>query len=203
MKYIKPILEFFAFVFFNKDDRWEPPPLDVEKVDPWAHVHEKTPPYPFKKVEKVTKPMQKEILKWDTQKQAWHSVRVLCDEMGLTFPMKNILCATIFQESEFINYKADGTPLAPRNIKPDGTLGSTDYGIVQCNDKAHIGPGKTFPSVEYVMNNPEKMVRWMIGIYKKTGRLDPWYGYYDPKTKTYPHKKYLPLTSKMWKLAEK
>lgn len=131
---------------------------------------------------------------WDTQKDAWHSVRVLCDEMGLTYAQKNIVCACIFQESRFrVNPKPN------ENIDPKtGQVWSTDYGIVQVNDHFHIGPGKDFPSVEYVIANPEKCVRWMISVMKETGKLQPWSSY-----STGAYLEWLPATSPMWALAIK
>lgn len=172
---------------------------EIDPVNTWKYIPKPLIPNPVPMPPPIKTP---EVLKWTTQKECWRSVRLLADEMGLTFPQKNILCATIYQESEFVNYRANGKMLMHPNINEHGIVTSIDFGITQCNDKAHIGPGKEFPSVVYVMNNPEKMVRWMIGIYKQTGGLTPWYGYYDPYKKIYPHKQWIPLTSRMWKLAE-
>ena len=41
-------------------------------------------------------------LDFSTQKAAYHSTRVICDQVGLTFAQKEIVCACIFQESEFL-----------------------------------------------------------------------------------------------------
>lgn len=109
-------------------------------------------------------PVAPETLLWDTPKRAYHSTRVTCDNMGLTFSEKETISACIFQESRF-NNNAVG-----KNAK------STDWGIVQVNDFYHIGPGKTFPSVEYVLEHPEAMVRWMIAMYH-AGQLRQWVSY--------------------------
>lgn len=42
-------------------------------------------------------------LDFSTPKAAWHTVRVLCDEAGLTYQEKNLICACIYQESRFSN----------------------------------------------------------------------------------------------------
>src|SRR4051812_940500 len=38
---------------------------------------------------------------WGTKEDIRHSIRVICDEMGMTFEQKNTMCATIYGESEF------------------------------------------------------------------------------------------------------
>lgn len=108
---------------------------------------------------------------WDTAEDARHSCRVIMDEEGLTYAKtlvdgvyhkaKDVLCACIKQESNF-NNKAVGD---------NGT--SKDWGIVQINDFYQIGPGKPFASVDEVVNNPDKAVRFMIKMYK-AGKLGLW-----------------------------
>lgn len=132
---------------------------------------------------RVQPPVAPQPLLWDTPQHCWHSVRVLCDQAGLTYDQKNLICACIFQESRF-NNKAVGK-----------NAGSTDWGIVQVNDYWHIGKGKTFPTVDYVIANPELMVRWMIGMYK-VGKLNLWSSYAKGA-----HRQWLPKTSPMWLLA--
>lgn len=135
----------------------------------------------------------KETLLWDTPKRAWHSVRVLCDDAGLTYDQKNILCACIFQESRF-SIHAVGRNKDPKT----GKVWSTDWSIVQVNDTQgwHIGEGLRFPSVQYVLDNPEECVKWMIGVMKTTGKLKPWSSY---TSKAYAQ--WLPQTSAMWLLS--
>lgn len=96
---------------------------------------------------------------WDTPANVRHSVRVICDEMGLTVEQKNDLCATVACESGF-------NPKCIHNNIVQGRVTSTDYGIAQVNDFWHIGPGKDFPSVDYVLNNPEACIRWMCKQWK-------------------------------------
>ena len=131
---------------------------------------------------------------WDTHDDARHSVRLICDEEGLPltptvlidgklYLEKDVVCACIEQESHFLT-----NPKPNQNKDPKtGAVWSTDYGIVQVNDHFHIGPGKDFPSVEYVIANPEACVRWMVRIMKATGKLQPWSSY-----TTGAFKKYLP-----------
>lgn len=103
---------------------------------------------------------------WDTRNNSRHSVRVICDEEGLTAVEKNELCATIGGESNW-NPGAIGKP----NFD-----GSRDYGIIQLNNKYWIGAGKLFPDTDYVLNNPEECVRWMCKQWK-LGNKNWWYAY--------------------------
>lgn len=131
------------------------------------------------KVPPVTpKPTQPMYL-FDTYQNSRHSVRVICNEEDLALKDKEIICACIEQESHFTNYKSDGIPLDQKNLDPKtGKLLSTDWGICQINDtpKWHIGPGLAFPSVEYVMNNPDKVVRFMVHM-MRDGKLKLWVSY--------------------------
>ena len=132
-----------------------------------------------------------EPLDFSTPQRAYHSVRAICDEMGLPlektvvvedmghFMPKDIICACIYQESQFDN-RAVGK-----------NKNSTDWGIAQVNDYWHVGKGKQFPSVEYVVLNPEICVRWMINCYLQ-GDLYMWSSY-----KTGAYKKWLSPGSKM------
>lgn len=103
---------------------------------------------------------------WDNFANSRHSVRVICDEEKLTLQEKNLICAVIQQESNFNNR-------AKCENKKSGKVWSTDWGICQINDHYHIGIGKSFPSVEYVLSNPDKVVRFMIKMYR-AGRLNLW-----------------------------
>lgn len=143
-------------------------------------------PEPENAPESVLKPPPK--LNFSTPKTAYHSVRVLCDEAGLTLQEKNLLCAVIFQESRFDNRALN------RNKDASGRVRSTDFGIAQINDYWHIGPLKTFPSVDYVLKNPDKVVQWMIRQYK-AGRLHLWVAYSSGA-----YKQWLKPTSPMWLL---
>lgn len=114
--------------------------------------------------------METEILKWDNPKDARHSVRVMCDEAGLTVAEKNIITACIFQESAF-NPKAIGKP------NKNGTI---DRGLCQYNDGKNkkgqaywIGEGADFKDIEEVLNDPEKNVRVMIREFK-AGHIKWW-----------------------------
>jgi len=128
---------------------------------------------------------------FSTKAAARHSVRVICDEMGLplypTFSVdgnlytaKDVICACIQQESNFDN-KAIG-----RNLNKDGSVSSIDYGICQINSYWQIGPGKPFKDVADVVDNPEKAVRFMVTM-MKAGKLSLWSSY-----KYGAFKKYLP-----------
>lgn len=104
-----------------------------------------------------------ELLLWDTPTQVRHSIRVMCDNAGLSVRDKNILCACIQQESNFI----------PTAIGKPNSDGTQDFGLCQYNNgkNSHgqaywIGPGAAFSSVDEVLKNPEKNVRVMIDMFK-------------------------------------
>ena len=121
-------------------------------------------------------------------------MRVLCDFLELTVEQKNIVCACIYQESQFLN-SAIG-----RNKDPEtGKVWSTDWGLIQVNDTKgwHIGKGLRFSSVQDVLDNPEKAVVWMISVMRDTGKLQPWASFTSGA-----YKKWLPKTSEMWALAK-
>jgi hypothetical protein len=117
---------------------------------------------------------------WHDYLSSKHSVRVICDEEGLTVAEKNLICACIQQESNFDN---DAKCF---NKDANGKVLSVDVGIVQVNSYYHCGPGKDFPSTEYVIANPEKAVRWMIHMYRH-GLLKQWVSFSSGA-----YKKYLP-----------
>lgn len=103
---------------------------------------------------------------WNTKENTRRSVRTICDEEGLTVEQKNTLTATIQCESGF-NTKA------VNQNKKDGKVMSTDFGICQINSYYHIGVGKSFPTSDFVINNPEACVRWMCKMWK-AGKADLW-----------------------------
>lgn len=133
--------------------------LIVKKVD------NPLPPEP----QQVYNEVKEELMKkydWSTQEKARHSVRLICDEEGLSVKDKNDLCATVGGESGW-------RPEAIGKVNFDGTR---DYGIVQINEKYWIGKDKLFPSTDYVLNNPEVCVRWMCKQWK-AGNKNWWYAY--------------------------
>lgn len=156
------------------------------KMGPWIDEKEipiELPPPPQPPVE------ASERLLWDTPKHAYHSVRVLCDDADLTTDEKNLICACIYQESMFKN-----TAKNENKSKTTGAVLSTDWGLCQVNDHYHIGPGKDFPSVDFVLENPAEVVSWMITCYKQ-GNLKMWVSY---SSGTYI--KWLSTWSPMWLL---
>jgi hypothetical protein len=117
--------------------------------------------------EPIKPPSQPTTYFWDTKDNARHSVRVICDETGLPLNDKNILTACVQVESDF-----DPNAIH-HNRDIDGKITSTDYGIAQINDFFHIGPGKDFPSVQFVLENPEACIRWMAKMWK-AGKQSLW-----------------------------
>ncbi len=96
------------------------------------------------------------LAKWSYPEGARHEIRVICDEMGLSYAEKNLLCAVIQAESQFDIIA----------IHKD-LNGSTDYSLCQYNDRYWIGEDKPFSSPQDVFNNPERQVRIMLNEYKK------------------------------------
>ncbi len=126
-------------------------------------------------------------LLWDTPRHAFHAVRVTCDNLGLSLEEKDLICACIYQESMFKN-------TAKCENKVNGAVVSTDWGLCQINDHYHIGVKKDFPSVQFVVDNPQKVVEWMISMYKH-GLLKQWVSYSSGA-----YKKWLSPISPMWLL---
>jgi hypothetical protein len=132
--------------------------------------------------------MESITLDWTQPKNAYHNTRVLCDKAGLTLDEKNILCACIFQESRFKNTAKN------ENKDSTGKVWSTDWGLVQVNDWYHVGVHKDFPSITYIVENPDKMVQWMIAMYK-AGKLGMWASY-----SSHAYRQWLLPSSPMWLL---
>ena len=172
--------------FLSRLLKWEPlpaPPPVVVATPPVAPISNITSTAP------TEAPVAPETLLWDTPRNAYHSVRVLCDEMGLTLTQKNEICATIFGESEFDNNAVY------LNKDSQGNVTSRDVGVCQWNSYWHTGQGKTFPSPEYVVAHPEEAVRKMILFYQ-TGHINLWVAH-----KSGRYLLFLKPTSRMWKLA--
>ena len=115
---------------------------------------------------------------WNTKANTRHSIRVICDEMGLTVDQKNTLCATIQAESGF-NTKAINYNYA---FKKNGTkyLSSTDYGLCQWNDFWH---GKEI-TPDHATNNPEMAVRLMCKYWLR-GQMKQWCAFSNGSYKQY------------------
>lgn len=128
------------------------------------------------------------VYPWDSPQHNYHNTRVLCDQAGLTVDEKNLICACLYQESRFLNSAVN------YNKNSAGHILSTDYGIAQINDFYHIGQNKDFPSIAYVEQYPDKVVSWMIGMYKR-GLLKQWVSYSSGAFLTW-----LKPNSPMWKL---
>ena len=100
-------------------------------------------------------------------------VIAFCTTLGMPTQLMNELVACIEVESNFDQYAIH------LNKNPDGTVSTIDYGIVQINDYWHIagcGKGNDFPSVEYVLSNPEACVKWMAKLFME-GQQKLWDSY--------------------------
>lgn len=102
---------------------------------------------------------------WSTPEAVRHSVRVICDEEGLTPFQKNLMCQVLHCESGW------NTHAINHNMR-NGKVVSTDYGICQWNDYYH---GKEI-SPDEALNNPEKAIRLMCK-YVKNGLIRQWVCY--------------------------
>ena len=119
---------------------------------------------PTTPLEPPTVPLNEAKYCWEGIVAAKHSCRLIMDDFNLTWKEKNLLCAVIQAESGF-NIKAK---------HDNGT--SADWGICQINDFWWIGEDKYFKSVEEVLNEPEKSVRFMCESFK-SGHLNRWCAY--------------------------
>ncbi len=128
-------------------------PSPVPQDDPVAV------PAPNVQPEPVLEPT---ALLWDTAENARHSLRVICDQEGLTVDQKNLMSQVVHCESGYYIHATHP------NLYNDKQV-SCDYGICQWNDKYHgaeITPDEA-------MNNPEKAIRLMCH-YVKSGRITQW-----------------------------
>lgn len=182
---VKKILEFLR-LFFSEKDIYEPNPRITLIKEPDVMPE---PPKP------TPMPTPKPILKWDTVANSRHSVRVICDEEGLTVKQKNELCATVGAESGWQSYYLSGPkkgqPVKLENKKGE-TVWSTDWGICQINSWYNIKEGfnatdakkRPFPTAKYVLDNPEACVRWMCKMWK-LGYAEWWIAYKNGSYKRY------------------
>lgn len=110
-------------------------------------------------------PPETVIYLWDNPTNVRHSVRVLCDEMGMTLEQKNTMCATIGAESVGYNTQAVNRNFVT-NAQGIKVLASTDWGLCQWNDYYH--GSEIAPQV--ALQDPEAAVR-LMGHYWKLGEL--------------------------------
>lgn len=119
-------------------------------------------PAPTATVLSVRPAQARPLLLWDTKENVRHSVRLICDDEGLTVKQKNELCATVQCESGF------NTKAVNKNMN-DGKVTSVDYGLCQWNNYWH---GKEISPTD-AMNDPEKAVRLMCKYWKE-GQAKQW-----------------------------
>lgn len=103
---------------------------------------------------------------WDTPENARHSLRVICDEEGLTVEEKNTMSKVVHCESGY------STHARLDNKDHAGRVWSSDLGICQWNSYWH---GKEI-TPEEAENDPEKAVRLMCK-YVKAGEIKQWVCY--------------------------
>jgi hypothetical protein len=167
------------------------------KIGPWLKENapvepvevETTPEPPAPPIEPLKPPEPPETrFLWDTVANAKHSVRLICDEEGLTWEEKNDLCATMGAESGWQSYylkdvysnkgtllHKKGDPVIRENYK-DGKVWSTDWGICQINDYFHIKAGTILSSPQQVLDNPEICIRWACKRWRE-GKSYWWIAY--------------------------
>jgi hypothetical protein len=148
---------------------------DTVIIDHSTPMPPETTPQPSQPVTPpVEPPVKPQTLLWDTPEHSRHSVRVICDEEGLTVYEKNLVSQVIHCESGY----------NPKTVHPNlgksGKVLSTDFGICQWNDYYH---GKEISPTEAV-NNPEKAIRLMCK-YVKAGQIKQWVCYSSGMYKHY------------------
>lgn len=159
-----PVFGYGAIMFIDED-------LDSVKQEQWSLIAkildalEKVLKLMFQQTEIIKEEIIKEEPKylWDTPENARHSVRVICDEEGLSWDMKNKLCETINCESDF----------DPKAIHINSN-GTKDCGIAQFNEAYYLAENNM--TCQEAIDNPEKSVRIMIEAFKK-GRQSDWICY--------------------------
>ncbi len=114
---------------------------------------------------------------WSTPEEARHSLRVICDEEGLTIAQKNLMSQVVHCESGYL------TNATHPNLDAKGQLASTDFGICQWNDWWHWIKKREISPTE-AMHNPEKAVRLMCQ-YVKAGQIKQWVCYSSGLYKKY------------------
>lgn len=106
------------------------------------------------------------LVTWIGKENCRHNVRVICDLEGLIEAQKDDLSSTMNCESGYntriVMFNCENGFVNATQYDPaiHGEVLSKDVGICQINSYWHIGPGKDFPSEEYVLDNPEACVRW-------------------------------------------
>lgn len=120
---------------------------------------------------------------WDSPQHNWHNTRVLCDRAGLDTAQKNVICACIYQESEF------------HNNATHHNAHSTDWGLCQINDAIWSGPHHLFADAQDIVAHPERAVGFMISQFK-AGHLSLWVSFSSGA-----YQKWLLPQSPMWLLA--
>lgn len=132
-----------------------------------------TPPVTVPIIEPSPEPVMP-TYDWSTPTAARHSLRVICDEEGLTVAQKNLMSQVIHCESGY------NTKITHPNLNAVGKVMSTDFGICQWNDYYHnkeITPDEA-------LNDPEKAVRLMCK-YVKEGLIKQWVCYSSNLYKKY------------------
>ena len=160
LKYILALIDEWLVAIFHGDTvlPQEPTvPPNVVVAEPTPIVHPLMPKYD-----------------WSTPEAARHSVRLICDDEGLTVAQKNLLSQVVHCESGY------HTDAKHPNLRRNGTVASCDYGIAQWNDYYH---GKEI-SPDDAMNDPEKAIRLMCQ-YVKAGKINQWVCYSSGLYKRY------------------
>lgn len=119
-----------------------------------------------------------------TQYKGWGVAYLIIEERVATLKMCQQICKdkklTPFQTAEMLAtlmFEAGfNNTLTNKNKNAKGVVTSTDWGLCQINDYWHIGKNKSFPSVEYVLANPDKVVMWMADMWK-AGKGKLWVAY--------------------------
>lgn len=153
------------YYLYTRDTR-EPEPIMEQKEEPVEPVDPKNA-------------MPTGLLPWVFGKslthENWKNVRIIADQEGLPYWMKEELCATIWGESEF------NTAARLDNKDKSGRVWSTDWGICQFN--SYWWGDRITP--EDAVNDPEKAVRLMCKAFL-AGQADQWVAH-----KSGAYKKYL------------
>lgn len=117
------------------------------------------------------------LLPWTTPENCRHNARAIADLEGLTEQQKDDFSKTFHCESGWDNtivmYNCERgfVRSTAYDAAIHGAILSKDIGFFQINSYWHVGPGKDFPSEDYVLQNPTEVGHWSAKQFKANPRI--------------------------------
>lgn len=166
-RFLQFLEQFVRFLFPTAPSLVPPAPTtkDGPGLPPGSPQDDSSAPVPVPLPPEPPAPLPAPKYNWSTPELARHSLRIICDEEGLTVEQKNLMSQVVHCESGY-------HPNAKHPNLLSGKVVSTDFGICQWNDYYHskeISPSDA-------QHDPEKAVRLMCR-YVRQGRITQWVCY--------------------------